>query len=66
MALAESQREALRLAVTSKVLVITGRPGVGKTTLVNSILRVLAANFLLPTSGRGRREGSPRRDVREP
>ena len=41
--LAPSQREALRLAVTAKVLVITGGPGVGKTTLVNSILKVLQA-----------------------
>jgi exodeoxyribonuclease V alpha subunit len=31
------------LALLSKVLVITGGPGVGKTTLINSILRVLAA-----------------------
>ena len=38
-----SQREALRLAVAAKVLVITGGPGVGKTTLVNSILKVLQA-----------------------
>ncbi len=43
LALAESQLEALRLAVMSKVLVITGGPGVGKTTLVNSILKVLRA-----------------------
>jgi exodeoxyribonuclease V alpha subunit len=41
--LAESQRTALRLALVSKVLVITGGPGVGKTTLINSILRLLAA-----------------------
>jgi exodeoxyribonuclease V alpha subunit len=41
--LAPSQREALRLAVAAKVLVITGGPGVGKTTLVNSILKVLQA-----------------------
>ncbi len=41
--LAESQREALRLAVSSKALVITGGPGVGKTTLVNSILKALMA-----------------------
>ena len=41
--LAASQREALRLAVSSKALVITGGPGVGKTTLVNSILRALLA-----------------------
>ncbi len=43
LTLAPSQREALRLAAASKVLVITGGPGVGKTTLVNSILKMLVA-----------------------
>ena len=43
LALAESQKEALRLALASKVLVITGGPGVGKTTLVNSVLKVIGA-----------------------
>jgi len=43
LALAESQRDALQLALTSKVLVVTGGPGVGKTTLVNSILKVIGA-----------------------
>jgi len=43
LALAPSQREALTLAVDAKVLVITGGPGVGKTTLVNSVLKVLGA-----------------------
>ncbi len=33
----------MRLALASKVLVITGGPGVGKTTLVNSVLRILTA-----------------------
>jgi exodeoxyribonuclease V alpha subunit len=41
--LAASQKEALRLALASKVLVVTGGPGVGKTTLVNAILKVLVA-----------------------
>jgi exodeoxyribonuclease V alpha subunit len=41
--LAGSQISALRLALLSKVLVITGGPGVGKTTLINAILRVLAS-----------------------
>jgi exodeoxyribonuclease V alpha subunit len=43
LVLAESQRSAVTLALTSKVLVITGGPGVGKTTLVNAILRILSA-----------------------
>jgi exodeoxyribonuclease V alpha subunit len=43
LALADSQREAVRVALVSKVLVITGGPGVGKTTLVNSILKILLA-----------------------
>jgi exodeoxyribonuclease V alpha subunit len=43
LTLAVSQAEAIRLALESKVLVITGGPGVGKTTIVNSILRILAA-----------------------
>ena len=41
--LAPTQKVAVRLALASKVLVITGGPGVGKTTIVNSILRILAA-----------------------
>ncbi len=41
--LAESQKEALIQALTHRVVVITGGPGVGKTTLVNSILMILNA-----------------------
>jgi exodeoxyribonuclease V alpha subunit len=44
--LAASQRQAVELALASKVLVITGGPGVGKTTLINAILRILAARKL--------------------
>ena len=43
LSLAASQSEAIRLALTSKVMVVTGGPGVGKTALMNAILRVLAA-----------------------
>lgn len=42
LTLATSQAEAIRFALRSKLLVITGGPGVGKTTIVNSILRILA------------------------
>ena len=41
--LADSQREALVQALGHRVLVITGGPGVGKTTLMNSILMILRA-----------------------
>ncbi len=41
--LAPSQREALKQALTRRVLIITGGPGVGKTTLVNAILLILSA-----------------------
>ena len=60
LALAPSQVAAIRLALASKVLVLTGGPGVGKTTIVNAILRILAAkgaNLLLcaPTGRAARR-----------
>ena len=44
--LSQTQKQAVKVALTSKVLVITGGPGVGKTTLVNSILRILKAKHL--------------------
>ncbi|MDI2077915.1 ATP-dependent RecD-like DNA helicase, partial [Bradyrhizobium sp. Mp27] len=43
LTLAESQVAAIRLALMSKALVMTGGPGVGKTTIVKGILRILAA-----------------------
>ena len=39
--LAVAQREAVRQALASKVLVITGGPGTGKTTLVRAIVELL-------------------------
>jgi exodeoxyribonuclease V alpha subunit len=46
ISLATMQAEALRLAVSSKFLVITGGPGVGKTTLLNAVLAVLGVRGL--------------------
>ncbi len=41
--LAEGQKAAVRQALTNRFLVITGGPGVGKTTILNSILLILQA-----------------------
>jgi exodeoxyribonuclease V alpha subunit len=44
--LAAQQRQAIQLACRSKVLVITGGPGVGKTTIINSIVKIMRAKKL--------------------
>ena len=46
ISLAASQQEALRKAISSKISIITGGPGVGKTTLVKSIIMILRAKKL--------------------
>lgn len=43
MVLSTSQKKAIELALQNKLLIITGGPGVGKTTLVKSILQIIAA-----------------------
>lgn len=48
--LSPAQEEAVRLALTRKVLVLTGGPGTGKTTTVRSVIALLKAkrrSFLL-------------------
>ncbi len=41
--MAPSQRAAIAMVLRSKVAVVTGGPGVGKTTLLDAILRIVAA-----------------------
>ncbi len=48
--LTEQQQNAVRMALTNKVSIMTGGPGTGKTTIISSLLKVLAvkqASFLL-------------------
>ena len=60
--MAPTQREAIALAVRSRLLVVTGGPGTGKTTLVRGILAALAAGeprvvLAAPTGRAARRLG---------
>ena len=60
--LSPSQVDALRQVLGSRVVVVTGGPGVGKTTLLDSLLKILAAKrvrFLLcaPTGRAAKRMG---------
>ena len=59
---AASQADAVRAALASPATVITGGPGVGKTTILNAILRILAAKgvgmlLCAPTGRAARRLG---------
>lgn len=40
--LSPSQEQAVRAALKNKMMIITGGPGVGKTTIVNSILKIIS------------------------
>lgn len=67
--LAPEQRKAIEHGVQDKVLVITGGPGTGKTTVINSLLAILekkAQSFLLaaPTGRAAKRmEAATGRDA---
>ena len=50
IALSDIQKQALKEALEAKIMIITGGPGVGKTTLLRSLLKILQAkqvNILL-------------------
>jgi exodeoxyribonuclease V alpha subunit len=40
ISLAENQKKAVREAIDKKIMVVTGGPGTGKTTIINSIIRI--------------------------
>jgi exodeoxyribonuclease V alpha subunit len=42
ISLAEKQEEAIKCAIDNKVMVITGGPGTGKTTIINAVLKVFS------------------------
>lgn len=44
--LAPQQRKAIQMAAHNKVMVLTGGPGVGKTTVVNAIVKIMRAKKL--------------------
>jgi exodeoxyribonuclease V alpha subunit len=46
LTLAPAQREAISQAATSKVLIVTGGPGTGKSTIVRGILEIFTAKGL--------------------
>jgi exodeoxyribonuclease V alpha subunit len=54
--LAQSQIDAVKMAISDKVLVVTGGPGTGKTTIIHAVIRIFRAVgakiFLAAPTGR--------------
>ncbi|MBW2407991.1 MAG: ATP-dependent RecD-like DNA helicase [Deltaproteobacteria bacterium] len=54
--LAKNQADAIRCALENKIMVITGGPGTGKTTIINTILKIFSTlkvkTFLAAPTGR--------------
>lgn len=54
--LAENQAKAVRCALENKIMVITGGPGTGKTTIINAILKIFSGlrvkTYLAAPTGR--------------
>lgn len=46
LALSDSQREAIEVVLKSKIAIMTGGPGVGKTTIVKSLLGIIEEKAL--------------------
>ncbi|CAN2042811.1 exodeoxyribonuclease V alpha subunit [Candidatus Magnetomoraceae bacterium gMMP-15] len=60
--LAEKQIDAVKCAITNKVMIITGGPGTGKTTIIKAVLKIYSqsgVNILLaaPTGRAAKRMG---------
>jgi exodeoxyribonuclease V alpha subunit len=54
--LAAEQREAISRAITEKILVVTGGPGTGKTTLIKGVIQILEkkGRYIVLTAPTGR------------
>jgi exodeoxyribonuclease V alpha subunit len=54
--LSDSQKKAIQVALSEKVVIITGGPGVGKTTLIKCILQIIKSktNKIILTAPTGR------------
>jgi exodeoxyribonuclease V alpha subunit len=46
LALTDEQRQAVHLAFQEKLLILTGGPGTGKTTILQAVIRLLEAKRL--------------------